>query len=206
MGTEEFLDWPEKHHDYSHLNTTFYNDEELERYRNTLSKLLHLNQSLLDKWMYRLQVGSDEPLKVLLMAMSPKLTKATFVEYDSWQAGERVGERSYPFRMFASAIRALAPLPYPKWPCFQNLKIVYVGYLSDLRCWNDVSYPLASVIAPLFLLPAIEELYFNFWMGEENESGLDLEDDERKSSEVDPYVWGWELGRSSCQKLTCKWP
>ena len=27
--TEEFLNWPEKHHDYTHLDTKFYKGEEL---------------------------------------------------------------------------------------------------------------------------------------------------------------------------------
>ena len=61
--TEEFLNWPEKHHDYSHLDTTFYNDEELWRYRSILSELLRLEEHLVDKWMNRLRAGSDEPRK-----------------------------------------------------------------------------------------------------------------------------------------------
>ena len=52
--SEEFLDWPEKHHDYSHLDSTFHTSDELERYRSILSKLLHLSEPLVDKWMQRL--------------------------------------------------------------------------------------------------------------------------------------------------------
>ena len=105
-GTEQFLNWPEKYLDYSHLDTTFYNDEELERYGNILSELLRLEVPSVDKWMDRLRSGSDEPLKVLLIAMSPMLTKATFVEYYSGLKQER----SHPFRLLSTTLRALAPL------------------------------------------------------------------------------------------------
>ena len=84
LESDESLDWPEKRHDYSHLDSSFYKDQETKRYASIMSDLLRLKQPLVDKWMDRLLCGSDEPLKVLLMAMSPKLTKVTFVEYDSW--------------------------------------------------------------------------------------------------------------------------
>ena len=197
---EEFLDWPDKHHDYSHLDTTFYTDEELERYRSMISKLLHLKEPLVDKWMQRLRSGSDEPSKVLLMATSPRLNKVTFVEYDSWQSEEK----SHPFRMLASTLRALAPLPSPQWPCFQKLKTVFVGEHYDLRHPHDAYYPHSCVIAPLFLLPAIEELHLNLLMGEQNDPESDLENDEEDGQDPKPYVWEWEIGRSSCQELTCK--
>lgn len=58
-----------------------YNDEELEHFRSILSGLLRLKQSLIDNWMDRLQFGNDKPLKVLLMAISPRLNKATFINY-----------------------------------------------------------------------------------------------------------------------------
>lgn len=198
-NSKESLTWPGEYHDHSHLDTTFYTDEELERYRTMLSKMLHLREPLVDKWMERLRSGSDEPQKVLLMAMSPRLTQATFVEYDSWQAGEK----SHPFRLLASSLRALAPLPCPEWPCFQNLKTVFVGDVT-LRHSHDPYYPHSRVIAPLFLLPAIEELHLNLLMGEENDAESDLENDEEDGKDSVPYVWEWEIGRSSCQKLACK--
>ena len=190
----------EKHHDHSHLDITFYTDEELERYRSIFSNMLYLKEPLLDKWMERLRSGSDEPQKVLLMAMSPRLNKATFVEYDSGQSEER----SHPFRLLASTLRALAPLPSPQWPCFQNLKRVFVGCFTKLRHPQDGCYPHSRVIAPLFLLPAIEELHLNLLMGEENDPESDLENDEGDVEGPNPYVWEWEIGRSSCQNLTCK--
>lgn len=192
-----------KRHDYSHLDTTFYTDEELERYRCKLSNLLHLKEALVDKWMERLQSGSDEPQKVLLMAMSPKLNKAVFVEYDSWRSEDR-SPRSHPFRMLASTLRALAPLPSPQWPCFQALKRVFVGYCNDSMHPHDVYYPHPRAIAPLLLLPALEELTLNSLRKEENDPESDLENDEEDVGGPDPYIWEWETGRSSCQKLTCK--
>ena len=199
-GTEQFLNWPEKRHDYSHLDSTFYNDGELERYRDILSELLRLDVPSVDKWMDRLRSGSDEPLKVLLMAMSPMLTKVTFVEYNSVQ--ER--ERSQPLRLLSTTLRALAPLQSPEWPCFQNLKIVYVGYYTKLRHLHDVFYPHSSHIAPLFLLPAIEELYFKLLIREYIDPETGQTNDGYYFEGYKAYVWGWELGRSSCQKLACK--
>lgn len=199
--SEDFLDWPEKHHDYSHLDTTFYTDEELERYRGIFVNFLHLREPLVEKWMGRLRSGSDEPQKVLLMAMSPRLNKATFVEYDSWQSVIR----SHPFRLLASTLRALAPLPSPQWPCFQNVKTVFVGQYTELRHPHDAFYPHSRVIAPLFLLPAIEELHLHLLMGEENDLDSDLENEEEDGDEdPKPYVWEWETGRSSCKKLSCE--
>ena len=36
--SKEFLNWPEKYHDHSHLDSTFYTNEELGRYSSVLSK------------------------------------------------------------------------------------------------------------------------------------------------------------------------
>ena len=199
LESDESLDWPEKRHDYSHLDNSFYKPQEIKRYASIMSDLLRLKRPLVDKWMDRLLCGSDEPLKVLLMAMSPKLTKVTFVEYDSWQ----LGDRSHPFRMLSSTLRALAPLPPPRWPCFQSLKKVYAGLHTKLRSPQDVFYLHPSVIAPLFLLPVIEELHVQF-MGEDFDLPFDLEDEEGYVQDPKPYVWEWEAGRSSCQELNRK--
>ncbi len=196
--SEESLNWPEKHYDYSHLDVTFYSHEELERYRSILSTLLNLNELLVDEWMERLRSGSDEPLKVLLMAMSPELTKATFIGYDRWRSSDGWQSRreNDPFTMLASTLRALAPLPSPRWRCFQNLRIVHVGQSTGLRAISDTFCPRPEVIAPILLLPAIEELHLNLV------EAIDPEEDDR---DPEPYVWQWEKGRSSCRKLTCKW-
>lgn len=165
-----------------------------------LSNFLHLKEHLIDIWMERLQSGNDEPQKVLLMAVSPKLEKATFVEYDSWES-ER---RSHPLRLLASTLRALAPLPSPQWPCFQNLKTVIVGHDTKLRPPTAAYCPHVRVVAPLFLLPALEELHLNLVMGEEARLVPDGDDDDEDDEIPEPYVWQWETARSSCQKLTCK--
>ena len=190
-GAKGFLEWPEKHHDYSHLDATFYTDEELERYRNILFKLLRFEQPLIDEWMKRLRSGSDEPQKVLLMAMSPELKKATIVCWRSWYDEER----SRAFRMLASILRALAPLPSPQWPAFQNLKTVFVGHYTPSTSMDEYYHP-DRVIAPLFLLPAIEKLHLKS-LKQERTYGNDGE-------ALKPYVWEWEKGRSSCQELICK--
>lgn len=200
LQSDEALDWPEKRHDYSHLDSSFYIDQEIKRYARIMSDMLRLKQPLLDKWMDRLLRGSDEPLKMLLMAMSPKLTKVTFVEYDS----RRLGDRSHPFRMLSSTLRGLVPLPAPRWPCFQSLKIVNVGIHTELRNPQDGFYPHSSVIAPLLLLPVIEELYLHLLTGEDVDLPSDLENEEGYVQNPKPYVWEWEVGRSSCQKLICK--
>ena len=198
-GSSEFLNWLEEHHDFSHIDATLYTGEELKRYRSMLSDLLCIKDPLVDKWMQRLQSGSDEILKVLLMALSPRLSKVTFVEYDTWPSEQK----SHSFRLVASTLRALAPLPCLQWPCFQSIKTVFVGQLTELGEPQNAYYPHSRVIAPLFLLPAIEDLSFNLLMGEENDPDSDLDDDD-DAKDYAPYVWEWEVGRSSCQNLTCR--
>ncbi|KAM0801140.1 hypothetical protein BDR22DRAFT_211074 [Usnea florida] len=194
----EFLNWPEEHYDCSHIDATLYTDEELKRYRTMLSDSLCIKDLLVDKWMRRLQSGSDEVLKVLLMALSPRLNKVTFVEYAS-------EEKNHPLRLLTSMLRALAPLPCLQWPCFQNIKTVIVGQYTELRHPNDAYYPHSSVIAPLFLLPAIEDLYLDLLMEEEeSDPDSDLDNDEEDARIPATYVWEWEVGRSSCQNLTCR--
>lgn len=197
---DESLNWPEKLHDYSCLDKSFYKDQEIKRYTSIMSDLLHLKQPLVYKWMNRLLSGSDEPLKVLLMAMSPKLTKVTFVEYGDWQ----FGDRSHPLRMLSSTLRALVPLPAPRWPFFQSLKIVNVGIHTQFRGPQDSFYLHSSDIAPLFLLPVIEELYIHWLMDEDVNVASNLENEESHVQDPQPYIWEWEVGRSSCQKLSCK--
>lgn len=195
-GSLEFLNWPEKHYDCSHIDATLYTDEELKRYRSILSDLLCIKDPLVDKWMQRLQSGSDEILKVLLMALSPRLNKVTFVQDENWGSVHQ-------FRLLASTLRALAPLPCLQWPCFQNIKTVFVGQITELRHPSDAYYQHYRVLATLFLLPAIEDLYFRCLMREENDPDSDLDGEEEEDAENPaPYVWEWEVGRSSCQNLT----
>ena len=205
----EFLDWPEKHYDCSYIDATLYTDEELKRYRSILSDFLCIKDYLVDKWMQRLQSGSDEILKVLLMALSPRLNKVTFVQHKNYVTFTEYGnwkwrQRSHPFRLLTSSLRALAPLPCLQWPCFQNIKTAVVGQFTELRHPHDTYSPHSRVIAPLFLLPAIEDLYFNLLMGEANDPDSDLDNDEEDAKIPAPYVWEWEVGRSSCQTLSCR--
>ena len=199
-GTEEFLNWPENTMTTRILTLRSITMRNLGATAAYFREMLSLKEPLVDKWMNRLRAGSDEPLKVLLMAMSPRLTKATFVEYGRWQWEEQ----SHPFRLLASTLRALSPLPPALWPCFQNLKTVYVGFYTELRRPENGFYPDSSVIAPLFLLPAIEELRLHLLMGEDVDQESDREDDEEYVQSPKPYVWGWEVGRSSCRNLACK--
>ena len=182
----------EKHDDYSYLDATFYDDEELKRYRNILSKWLHLDKPFIDKWMKRLHSGGDEPLKLLLMATSPTLTQLTFVKYYGWQ----MKGKHHPTRMLASVLRTLAPLPSPEWPCFQLLKTVSIGHSTEVRNRGHEFTAPSSFIAPLLLLPAIETLQLNY---------LNLEYGDRTGPDSSPYVWEWGLNRSSCQNLIRKW-
>ena len=189
--TEKSRNWPGKHHDDSYLDGIFYDDEELKRYRRIFSKFLHLEEPLVDKWMKALQSGSDEPLKLLLMVTSPMLTQLTIVKDDRWNSE---GKR-YPFTILADVLQALAPLPYPEWLCFQHLKRVSFGYSTEPRYAEDDSFHNSTLIAPLFLLPAIETIQFNR-----------IYIDEADDLDSNPYACERALNRSTCQKLICKWP
>ncbi len=77
--------WPEKQDEYSHVNPSFWGSDELEKYHDLLLNTLHLDYGSANMWTEKLESGCDEPLELLLMALSPRLRKITFVQYNASQ-------------------------------------------------------------------------------------------------------------------------
>ena len=192
---ENFRDWPEKHYNYSHLDLSYYDEDELQQIRNHLLHTLHLSDARVQLWMTRLESGCDEPLKVLLMALSSRLNKVTFVQYSSgrtlWIPDE------HPLRLLSTSLRGFALHPELQWPCFQSLTEVTVGYQHNLRHpTRDNYYPTSHTVAPLLMLPRIKKLALNMMLQEKIGNDSDTEDEDDK-----PYTWEWGPYISTCQDL-----
>lgn len=186
LNSEEYRNWPEQHYDYSHLDMSYFGDDELHQYHSLLLHTLHLSEPRAKLWMKRLKSGFDEPLKVLLMALLPRLNKITFVQFDSWQNDDSANDN--PLRLFSASLRRLALLPALQWPCFQFLIEVTVGQTHDLRYHSERYYLTPHTVAPLLLLPSIQKLTLNLISHEDYEGEY-------------PYMWEWESHISTCQDL-----
>jgi len=192
--SDEHRNWPEQHYDYSHLGLSYFGDDELDQYHSLLLHTLHLSEARAEIWMKILESGYDEPLKVLLMALLPRLNKITFMLFDTWQNSGSANKN--PLRLFFASLRRLALLPALQWPCFQSLMEVTVGQTHNLRYDNEKYYPTPYTIAPLLLLPTIQKLTLNSLSDADSHAGSDPEDDDEY-----PYIWEWESHISACQDL-----
>ena len=70
---EEKADWPEPREDYSTYDEAFFKDGEIETYERLMTQDLRLPSTDVEEWMDKLKNGWDEPLKGMLVALSPKL-------------------------------------------------------------------------------------------------------------------------------------
>ncbi len=193
LDSEEHLNWPEKHYDYSYLGLSYY-DDELRQYRSLLVHTLQLSEAMVELWMKRLESGCDEPLKVLFMALLPRLSKVTFVQYDSWPF--RDSAEIHQLRLLSASLRRLALLPAPQWPCFRSITEATVGHQHDLQHPHDNYYPTSHTIAPLLLLPRIQKLNLHLMQHDDHDADSDTEDKHDR-----PYVWEWKPYISTCQDL-----
>ena len=186
--------------EYPNLDSTFYSEEDIRLYRGLLRDLLHLKNNTVEKWLRRLEQGFDEPLKLLLIALSTELTTLRFAAYDT-QSHD--GPKYHPLRLFGASLRALQSLlPAIRWECFQSLKTVAVCVYTNLRHPHDAYYPHSRSIAPLLLLPKIEVLLFMLSMHEHTYADSDAEDAEDVlPANAGPYIWEWEPRRSTCKTM-----
>ena len=68
-ANERFLAWVDSWRNHTYLDSTFFSEGELERYRQIMLRELHLSEEMTKKWMSLLESGYDEPLKVILIAL-----------------------------------------------------------------------------------------------------------------------------------------
>ena len=160
-----------------------YTQEELEHYRSLLSELLRLNEADTPYWLSRLATGSDEPLKAILLALSPNLSRLVFLQYslDGPGATDPIGLLSLAIRqMHKSVLNGI------DWPSFTSLHTVVVGAYTDLRHQQDCCTTQPKDVAPLFLLPALHKLRLNL-------AGY--------NDETPPYEFEFGTGVSTCTDL-----
>ena len=183
----EFKNWPEAYQDHRYVGDVdrdpLYTQEELEHYRSLLSELLRLNEADTPYWLSRLATGSDEPLKAILMALSPNLRRLVFLQYslDGPGATDPIGLLSLAIRqMHKSVLNGI------DWPSFTSLHTVVVGAYTDLRHRQDCYTTQPKDVAPLFLLPALHKLRLNL-------AGY--------NDETPPYEFEFGTGVSTCTDL-----
>lgn len=193
----DYRDVPDVYRDYRYLadegRESLYSDDELATIRSLLSSVLCLPEPDVEQWSKRLTLGSDEPLRALLMALSPKLSRVVFIAYDTWVSPSAIS--SHPLRLLGASLRHMHQSFSPgiAWPHFASLRSIVVGTRTTFRHPHRAYYPSPRAIAPLFLIPTIEELYLTLI------SATRRDDDNDPDT---PYVYEWGQSTSSCAKLT----
>ncbi len=196
LGTPEALNWLEKHHDYRHLGEPehgpLYSVDELDSLRALLSSVLCLPDDEVEHWSDQLTLGSDEPLRALLMDLPSNLSRTVFVQYDSWGSDEVPS--NHPLTLLCASLRHLHKAfgSGPNWPCFRSLRSVTVGACTDLRHPHHAYYPSSRSVGPLFMLPVIEELHLSLI----NASNEDENDPNP------PYIFEGSSGTSTVKDLS----
>ena len=71
--------WPEPAENHTHLDSSFFEPTELRFYADCMRHQLRLDPEQTRKWMSKVEDGWDEPLKVLLIALSPRLRRLNFI-------------------------------------------------------------------------------------------------------------------------------
>ncbi|KAK0288875.1 hypothetical protein LTR91_007164 [Friedmanniomyces endolithicus] len=149
--------WPDAFEDHTTLNQSFFTDHEYESFESVMRKRLHLSDEETAEWMSKAREGSDEPLKGMLMALAPRLDRANFIAYDSWQSLQF--HDTHPLTFFCLVISRIAEKPTALWPPgFLSLRKISVCTTSTMRHGHDAYYANSGEVAPLFRLPNLKEL------------------------------------------------
>jgi hypothetical protein len=168
---------------HTHLDHTFFDHRELARYRNFMLQKLHMVEYEVEKWMSRLKFGCDEPLKVIVLALSEGIRDLIYFYHDKSQSPQ---EEMSPLTMFSASLRniLLSPPESRQWPvgfkALRSITIVELGWPYRPRVFFDGP----ATVAPLFMLPAIAKLMlcaFEF----NDETAYKWEWDEHVSTVVD---------------------
>ncbi|KAI7219823.1 hypothetical protein KC333_g2719 [Hortaea werneckii] len=78
-GDVDDANWPEPAENHTHLDSSFFEPTELQFYADCMPRKLWLDPDQTERWMSQVQDGWDEPLKALLVALSPRLRRLNFV-------------------------------------------------------------------------------------------------------------------------------
>jgi hypothetical protein len=167
---------------HTDLDRTFFDHRELERYRGFMLQELQMVQDDVEKWMTRLEFGCDEPLKVILLALSEGVRDLIYFDHDKTQESE---EETSPLNMFPTSLRSIlrSPPESRQWPVgFKALRSITIAERTTDRDGSFIAGP--ATVAPLFMLPSIAKLTLH---GLEfgNETAYNWEWDEHVSTVVD---------------------
>ncbi|KAI6880846.1 hypothetical protein KC363_g4404 [Hortaea werneckii] len=128
-------DWPEPAEDHSHLDLSFFKPAELDFYAYCMRSKLFLDLDQTQEWMSKVQEGWDEPLKALLVALSPGIRRLNYI------AELMEFPVEHPLGFLTEAISCIYHTPKAIWP---------PGFTALRR--------VSVEVAPLLLLPNIKVL------------------------------------------------
>ena len=182
--TYHFEDWLAKHKqddepDFVHVDASelgqaghLYSEEDVSRMKALLD--VYVPGYKANEWTARLSLGDEEPLRLLLFAITPRLRSLNFPIYQVGRftvttAGayirpdpsgtavrDPLGILCQSIETFASISSALTLSPWP--PGFCALRSIAVGFDNHLPGHYLFHYLFASV-TPLFLLPCLETIH-----------------------------------------------
>lgn len=145
--------WPEIMVNMSSLDQSFFSDEELDFFHEFLVCRFNLDDIEAERWMQKLRLGNEEPLRAILMALATQLKTVVFVGYDYTRSS------SHPFSLLSTILSNLVDRK-GTWNSdyFRNLENVSINTPANLTGalpWCII--PMPSIV-PLFTLPAIKSL------------------------------------------------
>ena len=154
--------WPELAEDHSSLSASYYSGSELSRYRYIMESDLSLEACEVDYWMSVLRYGSDQPLKVLLISLLPRIDRLNLIayafnislpqvhmsnadySYNSWGMDESTGFQCLTF--LCPTISSIYHDPQGTWPVgFLSLRKISLGTPTDLNDFHGQSSRRAAI-------------------------------------------------------------
>ena len=144
---------------FTHLDEAFFLIEELVYFHRRLEDL-GLDGEDVEEWMTSLKAGSDEPLKMILITICPRLTSLVYVEYEDYYSN-----RTPPLQLMSQVIKLMvAPTSDLSWPIgLSNIRRVNVQERPK-PWWNaeneGSSNTTRGETTLLLFLPRLESLEF----------------------------------------------
>ncbi|KAI6842049.1 hypothetical protein KC367_g3749 [Hortaea werneckii] len=187
-------DWPDPAEDHSHLDSSFFTPAELDFYAYCMRSKLFLDPDQTQEWMSKVREGWDEPLKALLVALSPGLRRLNYI------AELMEFPIEHPLGFLTEAISCIYHAPNAIWPPgFMALRRVSVGTASNIRHASDGFSTAPSEVASLLLLPSIKVLNLTALKDEDPVSDFHLPS---SSSSVEALTFRFcEMGSEAHEKL-----
>ena len=168
--------------DFTHLDRSFFASEELATYRERL-EVLALDHDQLEQWMSALEIGNDEPLKVMLISVCQNLKSLVYVTYEGDHYGSPV---KHPLDYMTTVIRNIVASPSQDWPLgFSSIQRVIIAERTDHLRPSEQFLTSTADVTPFFLLPSLQSIKLNV-VG---------------ASNSDTYIWEWNGRQSNVRQV-----